>query len=135
MKIETTNHGNGSPKIFGIIGFVLSIFALVFSFIPCVGYYAIVPGILSFIFSLIATIQLKRRGEGAGLFIAGIIISLLAIVIGLVQYFVFKDAIQAAKRQEEEVDKSFIEKIMEESEDTLQKTGDTLNNPNENSRW
>jgi hypothetical protein len=61
-------------------GLVLGIVAIVLSFIPCIGFFAITPAILGIIFSIIGLSQAKKTGQGKGMAIAGLVLSILAIV-------------------------------------------------------
>lgn len=126
MKTETTVHGNGSPRLFGIIGFILAILSLLLSLVPCAGYYAFIPGLLSFVFCMIATIAVRKKGEPAGLFIAGMIVGLLAVLVAFVQYFVFKDAIKGVNKFHEEMDEVIIEEILKPDKDSLSSKHDTV---------
>ena len=58
---------------------VLGIVAIVLSFIPCIGILAIIPAILGIIFSIMGLSQAKKTGQGKGMAIAGLILSILAI--------------------------------------------------------
>jgi hypothetical protein len=62
-----------------VAGLVLGIVSFVISFIPCVGLLAILPAILGIIFSIIGISKAKTTGQGKGMAIAGLILSILAI--------------------------------------------------------
>lgn len=62
-----------------VAGLVLGIMAIVISFIPCIGLLAIMPAILGIIFSVVGLSQAKKTGQGKGMAIAGLVLSLLAI--------------------------------------------------------
>jgi len=76
-------------KVIGVIGLVISIFAIAFSFIPCIGVYAFIFGIIGFAPSLVAFIIFKINKEKAGLELAGAIIGFVAILISAAQVFFF----------------------------------------------
>lgn len=63
-----------------IAGMVCGIVAIVLSFIPCIGILSIIPAILGIIFSIIGLVQSKKTGEGKGMAIAGLVLSILAII-------------------------------------------------------
>ncbi len=84
------NQSTENFKIFGIIGFIISILALIFSLIPCIGYYAMIPAILALIFSGICFYNLNKLNKNDGLTIAGLVLSILAILISFFQYYTFK---------------------------------------------
>jgi hypothetical protein len=73
--------GSGAGQGFGVAGFVIGIIALIIAFIPCLGMYALVPGVLALIFSLVALIQANRAHASRGLIIAALVISSVATVI------------------------------------------------------
>lgn len=60
-----------------IAGFVLSIFAILFSFIPIINTLALIFAILGLIFGIIALIQKSKKGMA----IACVVLSILAIII------------------------------------------------------
>lgn len=62
-----------------VAGLVLGIVAIVLSFIPCIGILAIIPAVLGIIFSIMGLSQAKKTGQGKGMAIAGLILSILAI--------------------------------------------------------
>lgn len=66
-----------------IAGFVLGIVAIVISFIPCGGIFAFLPAILGIIFSYIGLLKAKTTGQGKEMAIAGLILSILAILFAI----------------------------------------------------
>jgi ABC-type enterochelin transport system permease subunit len=81
---------SGNPKPFGIIGLVLAILSLLFSMIPCVGFYAIIPSSIAVIFCLIAFIYARQKKEKNAVPLSGLIIGVVAISIGIFQYYKYK---------------------------------------------
>jgi len=73
MEDSKTNAGQG----LGIAGLVLGIVSLLIAFIPCIGLFALVPGIIAIAFSAIALNQAKRVNGARGLIIGALIISIL----------------------------------------------------------
>lgn len=63
-----------------VAGLVLGIVAIVLGFVPCIGILAIIPAILGIIFSIMGLSQAKKTGQGKGMAIAGLILSILAIL-------------------------------------------------------
>lgn len=64
-----------------VSGMVLGIVGFVFSFIPCVGWFlGVLLGVLGAIFSLIGLASSARSGQGKGMALAGLILSILAIL-------------------------------------------------------
>ncbi len=105
----------GNPKPFGIIGLVIAIFSLIFSLIPCVGFYAIIPSFISVVFCLIAFLYLKQKKESTGVPLSGLIIGIIAISIGIFQYYKFKVVFDT----KEEIENS-INKVEDEIKEDIQ---------------
>ncbi len=83
MSEEKTNAGQG----LGIAGFVLGLIALIISFIPCLGMYALVPGIIAIILSAIGFSQANKNNGAKGLIIAALVVSILGTIIAGWQYY------------------------------------------------
>jgi hypothetical protein len=88
MSEETTNAGKG----LGIAGFVLGLIALIFAFVPCLGMYAMFPGIIAIILSGIAFMQANKGNGSKGLIIAALVVSILGTAIAVYQYTVLSHA-------------------------------------------
>jgi hypothetical protein len=78
-------------KTFGIISLVLGILAFLFSFIPCLGMYAIFPGILGLIMGVVAFIMAGKVNAPKGMIIAGVVLSVLGTGVAAWQYSKLKD--------------------------------------------
>lgn len=106
MPIETHTYqsSSGAAKIIGIIGFIFSIFSFLFGWVPCIGYYALAPSILSLIFCGLAWLIEQKEGKKVGLYIAGTIISLLAIAGASYQYYNYKATFDAVQQFQEDFD-------------------------------
>lgn len=119
-------------KGLGIAGFVLSIIAFIFSFVPCLGMYAVIPGFIALVLSSIALYQANQAKVSKGLIIAGFVVSILATAIGGWQYFVFSKAKDSIKNEiidefQDAMDEDFnledeLEKAMNESLDSMDVT-------------
>jgi len=83
MSDVKTNAGQG----LGIAGFVLGLIALIISFIPCLGMYALVPGIIAIILSAIGFSQASKGNGAKGLIIAALVVSILGTIIAGWQYY------------------------------------------------
>lgn len=70
-----------------IIGLVLGVIAILFSFIPCVGTIAFVPGIIGLILGVIALMKAKDEGHPKGMAIGVIAVSVIACAISAFQIF------------------------------------------------
>ena len=80
------NNKSGLVKGLGIGGLVLGIVALIISFVPCLGAYAIYPGILAIIMSIFGMVKASKQGLKKGLLIAALIISVIGSGIAAWQY-------------------------------------------------
>lgn len=105
---------DSTAQVFSIIGFVLAILSLIFSLIPCIGFYALIPSILAAIFSFVAMRQQKIAREQTGLSLAGLLIGIVALLISVYQYMQFKPVFDNKEKSEKNMDK-FVEKIFNEA--------------------
>jgi phosphate/sulfate permease len=80
-------------KGLGIAGFVLGIVAIVLSFVPCFGMYALFPGIVGIALSAVSINQASKANAAKGLAIAGLVCSILATFIAYGQYSATKKAV------------------------------------------
>lgn len=69
-------------NVLGLIGLILGIVAAIISFIPCLGIYAIFPGVLGLILSALGLRKVKK-----GLAIAGLIFSLIGTGVAAWQMY------------------------------------------------
>ncbi len=89
---------SGAGQGFGVAGFVIGIIALIISFIPCLGMYAIIPGILALIFAIIGYSQASGANAPRGLIIAAFVISLIATSIAAWQLTTLHRATRGIER-------------------------------------
>lgn len=101
-------------NVLGLIGMILGISALVISFVPCLGVYAVFPGILGIILSIIG---LKKINKGMA--IAGLICSLLGTGVASYQYYVLSQAANQLANDPE------FQKSLDEFEESMESL-DTL---------
>ena len=107
-------------KTFGIISLVLGILAFLFSFIPCLGMYAIFPGILGLIMGVVAFIMAgKVPGASKGLIIAGVVLSILGTGVAAWQYSKLKDNLDNLSKE--------LKDIKVKDDPKLQQALDSLN--------
>jgi hypothetical protein len=109
---------NLNPKLFAIIGLVLGICTLIFSLIPCIGYYALVPAIMALICSSVAWFLLKKENKPIGLAATGVLLGALAIASATYQYIQFK-ALFDAKKKVENIVEEVPETIKEEAKEAI----------------
>lgn len=110
-----------SSKALGTAGFVIAIFSLIFSLIPCVGYYALIPSILAIVFSIVGHVNLKKAQKNVGLFITGWIVGVFALVISGFQYYTFHEVFEVGEEINRAINDASYEIEEEEViEDVLQ---------------
>jgi len=121
---STTTDPNAGKGL-GVAGLVVGILATLFSFIPCLGMWAIVPGIVGIILS---AISMKQAGPGGskGMAITGLITSILGILIACywlyVLYFVANTGVDQLR---EELQKSGFNDSLAKA---FKQAGDSLTN-------
>ncbi|MGQ1908868.1 hypothetical protein ACT3CE_03665 [Marinifilum sp. RC60d5] len=106
MEQVRTNTG----QTFGIIGLVLGIISLFIGFIPCIGFVAIVPGIIAILLSAIGLSQANKDNGARGLNIAALIVSIIGVLVASIWLFFF---VGVASLNEDEIE-GFVEEVLEE---------------------
>ncbi len=72
-----------------VAAFVLGLMALLVSIVPCLGMYALIPGFLALIFSIVALRRCRGIASAPrGLVVAALIISLLGTSVGTWQLII-----------------------------------------------
>lgn len=100
----TPTPASSNGKGLGIAGLVLGILAAIISFIPCLGMWAILPGVIGIVLS---AISMKQAGTGAkGMAIAGLVCSIIGCCLGGYQFYVLKTAGSALQDGMEQFEKS-----------------------------
>jgi hypothetical protein len=115
---STTNSGAG--KSLGVAGLVIGIISLIFSCIPCLGVWAIVPAIVGVILS---AVSMKQAGAGGskGMAMAGLVCSIAAILIACYwMYLMFFGASQIMN----EIEKSGA---LDSLSNAFKQAGDSIN--------
>ena len=85
-QIQKSKAGQG----LGIAGFVLGLTALIISWIPCLGTWAFLPGIVAIVLSAIALIQANKGNGAKGLIIAALIVSIIGTGVAGYQWYYWK---------------------------------------------
>nr|WP_320118052.1 hypothetical protein [uncultured Marinifilum sp.] len=106
MEQVRTNTG----QTLGIIGLILGILSLFIGFIPCVGFVAIVPGIIAILLSAIGLSQANKDNGARGLNIAALIVSIIGVLVASIWLFFF---VGVASLNEDEIE-GFVEEVIEE---------------------
>ena len=127
MNEESTQTTSNAGKGFGIAGFVLGLIALIFSFIPCLGMYAMFPGVLAIILAAVALMQANKGNGPKGLIIAALIVSLIGTAVAVYQYSVLKEVASAFTGELEGI-KENLEELEEAGKDLEDAMRDLENN-------
>ena len=120
---ETMTTNSKAGKGLGIAGLVLGILAAVVSFVPCLGMYAMFPGIIGLVLSIISIVQANKAGAAKGMAIAGLVCSLVGIAIAGWQYSKLKAVGEELKETLENIDTA---KLRQEMESAIQQVADSL---------
>jgi phosphate/sulfate permease len=89
---------SNSGQNLGIAALILGIITFVLAIIPCVGVIAIIPGIIAIILASVGMSQASRQNSPRGILIAGLIISVIAVMISFGWLFVTGKIIEKAHR-------------------------------------
>ena len=95
--MEEVKNNTGGQTL-GIAALITAIITFILAVIPCLGVVAIVPGIIAIVLASIGLSQAARRNEPRGLLIAGLIIGIIALLIGFSQVFVAGKIAQKADK-------------------------------------
>ncbi|MGZ3900691.1 MAG: hypothetical protein ACXVNQ_09710 [Bacteroidia bacterium] len=110
MEQNTTTPAPTNPnagKSMGIAGMILGIVAIIVSFVPCFGWWAVVLAVVGVVLSAISLTQANKAGASKGMAIAGLICSILAIVIGSIWiYIMTKGATMAIDHMKDAMEQS-----------------------------
>jgi hypothetical protein len=85
-------NNNEKMNVMGLVGMILGILAAILSFVPCLGAYAIFPGVIGLIFSILGLKKVKK-----GMAIAGLVCSLVGVGIASWQWYVLNEAANELK--------------------------------------
>lgn len=85
---------SGTWKTLAIVSLVLGILAFIFSFVPCLGMYAIIPGIIGLVMGAISMSMAGKINAPKGMAVAGLVCSLLGSAIAGWQYYKIKQIVE-----------------------------------------
>jgi hypothetical protein len=119
MEETTTTTNSKAGKGLGIAGLVLGILAAILSFVPCLGMYAIFPGIIGLVLSIISIVQANKAGAAKGMAIAGLVCSIVGSSIAVWQYMKIKDGLEQIKEGIENMDTAKLRQEMNEVIETM----------------
>jgi hypothetical protein len=121
MEEQKTNQTASAGKGLGIAGLVLGILAAIISFVPCLGVYALIPGLVGLVLSAISIVQANKAQAAKGMAIAGLVCSIVGCCLAGYQGYVLSTAGDRLKEGLEELEKSgamdSLNKAMEELKD------------------
>ncbi len=80
-------NNNEKMNAMGLVGMILGILAVIISFIPCLGAYAIFPGVVGIIFSVLGMKKVQK-----GMAIAGLVCSIVGTSVAAWQWYVLNQA-------------------------------------------
>lgn len=121
--MEETSTKSTAGKGLGIAGLVLGILAAVLSFVPCLGMYAFIPGIIGLVLSIVSFVQANKAGAAKGMAIAGIVCSLVGCAIAGYQYSQISAGMEKLKDGLENLDTA---KLNQQLKETMQSLSDSL---------
>lgn len=110
----------------GIAGFVLGLIALIISFIPCLGMYALLPGIIAIVLSAIALSQASKTNAAKGLIIAALVVSIIGTSIAAWQFFALRTASKNIEKYGVEFKEAFMDEFGEELKDEMREAAKDL---------
>jgi phosphate/sulfate permease len=87
---------NNTGQNLGIAALITAIITFVLAVIPCVGLIAIIPGIIAIVLASVGLSQASRNNSPRGVLVAGLIISIIAVLIAFSQIFVVTRIAQKA---------------------------------------
>ena len=119
---KASNAGQG----LGIAGLVLGILALIISFVPCLGMYALIPGAVAVALSVIAFSQASKANAKKGIIIAAIVVSIIGTMIAGWQFYIFRNAPSKIEEIGREIQKAIDEEFDEEGLEGLEEAMEEL---------
>jgi len=110
MENTPTQKPSGGWKVMGIISVVLGGLSILFSFIPCLGAYAMYSGVLATIVSVIAFVLANSAKASKAMAIIGLVISLASVGVGYWRYTQLTDAVGTIQRNVDKLQDSLNKK-------------------------
>lgn len=120
MEDQSQNPERGSSgQNLGVASLITGIITLVFAVIPCLGVMAIIPGIITLV---LASVGLSRSGENnsrRGLFIAGLVIGIVATLISFSQIYLAAGIIRSAGKWPDQIEK-FVDRVQKDIDKVIE---------------
>ena len=120
------NRNSNAGQGLGIAGLVLGIIALIISFVPCLGMYALLPGIVAVILSAVGFSQASKANAKKGLITAALVISILGTAIAAWQFYIFRSAPSKIEQIGKEIQKAVEDDLDEEDLENLEEAMEQL---------
>ena len=98
MENTTTQKPSGGWKVMGILSVVFGGLSILFSFIPCLGAYAMYSGVLATIISVIAFVVANSAKASKTMAIIGLVISLASVGVGYWRYTQLTEAVGSLQK-------------------------------------
>ena len=122
MEVKHTTAG----QTLSILGIVLGIIALIIALIPCLGFIAIVPGVIAIILSAVGLDQARRANGAKGIGYAALSISIVATVIAMLWLFLTGGLAYIGSQIEKNVKTEIVNDSTNNVEVTLGQDKDSL---------
>jgi len=122
MEYEKSSAGQG----ISLAGLIIGIIALFISFMPCIGFAALFPGVIAIILSVVGLSQASRANGKMGMPIAATVISGLSILIVLAWLVLFANVIGDKDNIREVIEHVMDEEVQEELQRALEEVHDEL---------
>ena len=132
QQMDQQQHQHQTPanttwKTLGIIALVLGIVALLFSFIPCLGMYAIFPGIIGIVLGVLSLTQAKKINAPNGMAIAAIACAVLGSAVASYQYYALTKVATNAAGELNKVKDVIEDPKFKDGLENIKKSIDSLN--------
>ena len=88
----------------GVAALVIGIISMILGFIPFCGAIAFIPAIIGIILAIVDIVKKKKAGEKKGVAIAGLVLSIIAVVVISVWSFVISAGVNQAAKELENYD-------------------------------
>lgn len=146
-QIQKSKAGQG----LGIAGFVLGLTALIISWIPCLGTWAFLPGVVAIVLSAIALVQANKGNGAKGLIIAALVVSIIGTGVAGYQWYYWKyvfvnqfeegmqnwadDMENLVEDMDEEFSNGGMKDALEEMEENLQSLSEDMSDEFSDEDW
>lgn len=81
--VQYNNYNRQTGQTSGTITIVLGVISLILAFTPCIGMFALIPGVITLIFSAISLTRASNTNSSKGLAIGGFGLALVSMLIAM----------------------------------------------------